>query len=316
LLSQQQFQKKKVILNLLEEYIQSKQLAHAKIGLACSGGVDSIVLLHAFTQTHPVDKIFVLHLDHGWHNNSKQALDLVKSFCDKNSLKFISHSFAQGEMNKSEDDARKARYEFFENKALEHSLDAIFLAHNLNDNIETILFRLFRGTGTQGLIGIPQSRRTNSTVLHRPLLNIARKDIEDYALKHQLEFFEDPSNSDRTYARNRIRHNVIPEALMINQQGLSNIEQLSKLIAEEQAYLKSELDSQLKSLGDLPWSLEDFRKLHRVIQRKLLEEKFTPNISFVNEFLELIEQGGFHRINFKKNKFFTIKQKQIHLEEG
>jgi tRNA(Ile)-lysidine synthase len=305
-----------VILNSLKQYIEDKKIVDANIGLACSGGVDSMALLHALLQVHPRDKIFVLHLDHGWHESSKQALDLVKSFSKSHSLKFISVSFELGRMNKSEADARKARYEFFEDAARDHLLDVIFLAHNLNDNAETILFRLIRGTGPNGLTGIPDTRKTHCTIIHRPFLSIERKNILEYASEHNLDSFTDPSNADETYARNRIRHNILPEAAMINKQCLFNIEQLSKLIAEEQSYIKSQSNYHLEILGDLPWSLEKFRKLDKVIRRKLLEEKFTHNISFVNQFLAAVDEGGFHRINFKKNNFFTIKQKQIYLEES
>ena len=87
------------------------------------------------------------------------------------------------------------------------------------------------------------------------------------------------------------------------------------MISEEQEYIRIQEMAYRESLGTLPWDLERFRSLPRLIQRKILEQVFTPNIAFCNDFLEAVAKGGFHRINFKQAKFFTIKQKQIHLEE-
>jgi hypothetical protein len=75
-----------------------------------------------------------------------------------------------------------------------------------------------------------------------------------------------------------------------------------------------QVESATKQLGSLPWTLESFRGLEKLIQRRLLERFFTTNIDFQNDFLEAIQKGGFHRINFSKDRFFTIKQKKIYLE--
>lgn len=303
-----------MILDSLKSFLEQEVLQDSKIAVACSGGVDSLTLLDALTKVHPRELIYCFHLDHGWHESSKSAFDLVKSYCDSHSLSFVSKSFEQGEMQKTETEARNARYEFFQEEAKKLGITTLLLAHNLNDHVETILFRTFRGTATAGLKGISRIRQLGDLTLLRPLLEITRDEIEDYARANKLEFFEDLSNEDTSYARNRIRHNILPEAIQVNPKLLNNVNQLSKIVSEEQEFFSKEQEKALQSLGDLPWELSDFRSLDRAIQRKILEKVFCPNIEFVNDFLKTIEEGGFHRINFKKDHYFTIKQKKIYLE--
>ena len=145
-------------------------------------------------------------------------------------------------------------------------------------------------------------------------LGAARQEISSYANDNLNVFYEDPSNEDTKYHRNLIRHKILPNARDINPQAEKNIVKLSELIREEQDYFTDQVSSALASLGDLPWSLESFRLLPRTIKRKILEKTFCTQIKFTDEFLMAVDLGGFHRINFEKDKFFTIKQKQIHLE--
>lgn len=303
-----------MILDKLKLFIDKHGLQDSKIAIACSGGVDSLTLLDAVLKVHPVELVHCLHLDHGWHESSKTAFELVKNYCEAHKVNLSTKSYKAGEMQKTESEARKARYEFFQDESSKEGIKNIFLAHNLNDHVETILFRVFRGTATAGLRGIAEMRELGDLMLFRPLLETSREEIETYARENNLEFFEDQSNQDTNYARNRIRHNILPEALKLNPKVLNNVTQLSKIISEEQEFFLRETERVLINLADLPWDLSEFRKLERVIQRKVLEKVFCPNIEFVNDFLAAIEEGGFHRINFKKDHFFTIKQKKIYIE--
>lgn len=303
-----------MILEKLKDFIIKNQLQDSRVAVACSGGLDSMVLLNIMSKIHPKKLLYAIHLDHGWHKESNLAKSLVENYCKTNSIKFLAKKYKDGEMKKTENDARKHRYAFFEEVFQKESLDAIFLAHNLNDNVETIIFRIFRGTGTYGLQGIPKKRKLSESLIYRPLLDITRLDIENYAKENNLNFYEDPSNSNIKYKRNRVRLKILPQALEINEKAFSNIQQLAELVEEEQSFIIESAEDALASLNDLPWSLEKFRTLDRVIQRKILEMKFCSNIKFLNKFLDAIKEGGFHRINFKKGHFFTIKKKQIYLE--
>lgn len=299
----------------LEAYLSKLDApyANSKLAVACSAGIDSLVLLRALQNFSA--NLYCLHLDHALRSDSHLAREFLDDYCKSHKIHFIVKELKPGDLQANEKSARDARYAFFIEACLQAGIKDLFLAHNLNDQAETILFRIFRGTNTAGLQGIPSSRELSPQLtIHRPLLQTPRQVIKEYAHSNQLNFIEDSSNEDIRYSRNRIRKRILPEAEIINAQYLNNIQTLSELINEEQDFFSDCVDEALKKLGDLPWPLEIFKTFKRSIQRKILEKFFTTNISFVNDFLEAITQGGFHRINFSKDKYFTIKQKQIHLE--
>ncbi len=299
----------------LEKYLANLHLdlTTIKLGVACSAGVDSLSLLAALRPR--AKNLYCLHLDHGLRDDSYKAREFLERYCAEHEIKFLVKEFKAGELKTSEEEAREARYKFFQDACLQHDIKNLFLAHNLNDNAETILFRIFRGTSTSGLKGIPEQRSLEpDIIIHRPLLNTERCVIEAYASAQALTYINDSSNENLKFARNRIRSLILPEAQKINPKVLANIQTLANLVREEQEFIGAAVEQALKGLGELPWSLDGFRKLDQLLQRKILEKTFTTNISFVNDFLEAIKQGGFHRINYSKDRFFTIKQKQIHLE--
>lgn len=300
--------------NLVKNYIEAQNLTHNPIGIGCSAGLDSMALLKSLLNNHPNDLIYCLHLDHGLREDSFIAHDFLVDFCKTHRIQFLSKTLKSGELDGDENSAREARYIFFEEACKSKQIQNLFLAHTANDNAETILFRVFRGTNSKGLCGIPAQRSINGVQIHRPLLESSRRDIENFFAKQK--FIEDSSNTNLNYARNRIRNQIMPEALLINPQAISNISKLSSIIKEEQEFLLKTSSSIAKELGDPPWSLIEFQKIPRIIQRKILEDFFTTNIDFVNQFLDAISKGGFHRINFSKNKFFTIRSKKILLEQS
>lgn len=297
----------------LANYIQAS-LLEGKLGIACSAGIDSMVLLAAACKTYRKEDLVCLHFDHGLREDSQLAAKFIKEYCEKNAIKYTIKTAKAGQINKTELAARQARYDFFERAAEHNALEHILLGHNLNDQAETILFRLFRGTNTAGLQGIPRWREHGPIVIHRPLLDIARIEIIEYAKDNNINFIEDSSNENLDFARNRIRQKILPEALKINPKAIENIVQLSTLVQMEQDYIALDVEKAATNLGPLPWSLELFRTIEPVIQRKLLESFFSPSISFVNDFMAAIREGGFQKINFAKTKFFVIRQKMIHLE--
>lgn len=302
------------LLESLKIYLENSSIT-GYVAVACSGGIDSISLLKAFSLVYKPELIYCLHCDHGWREDSFKAIDFLEKYSSELGVNF---KFKELNLEKyDEAKAREARYEALEKICIENSINNLFLGHNLNDQAETIIFRIFRGTGTKGLMGIPQKRTLESGLeIHRPFLSLSRKLIEDFVQTYSLKYIEDPSNNNIDYSRNRIRHMVISEALEINPKAVENIDSLAKIISEEQKYFDQEIEKTLNELGELPWSLEEFRKYPRTIQRKILEKMFINSINFSNEFLKAIEIGGFQKINYQKNKFFLIKQKMIFNEKS
>ncbi|RTE66912.1 tRNA lysidine(34) synthetase TilS [Amphritea opalescens] len=176
------------------------------IGL--SGGLDSVVLLHLAARAIPAEQLLVVTVDHQLQAQSSQWTDFCRQLAVSLHLPFYHEQVVVPEGASVERAARDARYRVFE-KILQPD-DCLLLAHHLNDQAETMLFRLLRGAGVRGLAGIPPRRTFGKASLFRPLLDIARPQLQQWAQAEQLAWVEDPSNRDLSFDRNYLRHKVIP----------------------------------------------------------------------------------------------------------
>ena len=302
----------------MSQEIKDELFAHlpkeGNIAVACSGGVDSMVLLHLMLELVDKSRILCLHYDHKVRKDSQKAAKFIEDFCKKESINFISGERTEELKKHSENELRNLRYSFFEKAAKENDFQIICQAHNLNDNVETFIFRIFRGTNLSGLSSIPLRRMLGEVDIVRPLLAVTKEEIVNYAKENKVDYIEDYTNKQIKYKRNFIRHKILPLAKKINPKFLFNIKKLIDLKIEEEDFLYDLIEQASSDIRELPIDLDLMRSKPKYIQRKVLENLFTTNIDFVNQFLDAIEKGGFHRINFKNDKYFTIKQKQIHLE--
>lgn len=187
-----------------------------KILLTVSGGIDSMVMAHLFHQQDY--KIGIAHCNFTLRGSeSDKDEELVRKFASENNIPFFSIRFETKEFAKEKKlsvqmAARELRYKWFEEIRMRHGYDSIAVAHNLNDNIETLLINLTRGTGLIGMSGMKPL--TNRII--RPLLFATRQDILTFRNKHKIVFLEDKSNADTKYIRNKIRHLIIPVLKEIN----------------------------------------------------------------------------------------------------
>ncbi|HSI11025.1 MAG TPA: tRNA lysidine(34) synthetase TilS [Chthoniobacter sp.] len=183
-----------------------------------SGGRDSVALLH---QLHAAGfrELIVCHLDHALRSESSAEARFVEKLAGQFQFEFMLQredisALAKYRHKSIETTARDARYSFFAHVAREHDCPRLFLAHHADDQVETLLFNLFRGAGANGLAGMsPFTSRTVDGVplqISRPLLGTWREEIDAYVGLHRLAFIEDASNSDRKFTRNRLRHEIIP----------------------------------------------------------------------------------------------------------
>ncbi len=201
-----------------------------------SGGPDSTCLLHLLHAS----KIDVVagHLHHRQRDQADIEQERCEEFCSSLEVAFATGSADVPQMAKElkiglEEAGRKARYEFFEQAAARLGCTLIATAHTRDDNVETILFRMARGTGLAGLAGIPE-RRGN---IVRPLLPFSRTETRSYCTANDLWFHDDPANEDLQFARARVRHRVIPELEAVNPEAQNALMRLSKLVSEEEALL-------------------------------------------------------------------------------
>ena len=189
--------------------INSKDfLKFKRIGIALSGGLDSSVLLNVMANEPMLkDRITALHVNH----NINTDADRWEEFCSEQSRK-LGIPFQSLKLNKtdnpSEDYLRSKRQEFFRQWGGDQ--DLIVTAHHLDDQVETILFRIFRGTGIKGIKGINQFSTIDGVNFFRPFLDIKKHDLKEYALKNNIPWVEDDSNEESNFSRNKIRNLILP----------------------------------------------------------------------------------------------------------
>jgi tRNA(Ile)-lysidine synthase len=182
--------------------------------VAFSGGLDSLVLLHALVRlgaTTRVDwKISALHVNHGLQPEAAQWAEFCRRTCQAFDvpLELVCIDACPWPGQSAEEAAREARYTALANHMAEG--DAVLTAHHMNDQAETLLLRLLRGAGPAGAAAIPEQRRLGKGWVLRPLLGVTRRALRDYGIDHQLHWIEDPSNRDLDFDRNYLRHEVMP----------------------------------------------------------------------------------------------------------
>lgn len=188
--------------------------------LAISGGVDSMVLLD-LCQYWQMD-FEVAHVNYKLRGEDSTAdQHLVERICAENTIPFHLYSVSEDDKkpeNSIQEWARNLRYDFFRKIMAEHHLAFIVTAHHLNDQLETFIINLSKASGIKGLSGIPANE--NHTL--RPLLGFSKEDIYDFAKEKNIEFREDLSNKKNDYLRNKIRNQIVPELLKVNENFLDN----------------------------------------------------------------------------------------------
>lgn len=204
--------------------------------IAYSGGVDSRVMLDILAGLKPSEKkLILIHVNHGLNPLASQweakAREVAKQYNAEIKVAHLNMNDTSG----VEEKARDLRYAFINENT--HADDIIFMGHHKNDNAETLLFRLFRGTGLKGLMGIPESRLMGKATLVRPMLQVLRSQIKDYADKKALSWVEDDSNADSKYSRNFIRNDVIPLLETRWKSVVSTITSLTEKAAEAETLL-------------------------------------------------------------------------------
>lgn len=207
-----------------------------KILIAFSGGPDSVYLYYYLKNKGY--KLGICYVNHNLRSDIENDIAFVKEFSKLEKVPYYIESMNLDKF--SENFAREKRYELLEKCRLENSYDLIATGHNKNDNVETILFRLIRGTGINGLKGIPQKRGK----IIRPILYISKEEILRYLKDNNIKYLIDYTNNTNDYSRNLIRNKILPLMKEVNQNYLENISRFIELINEEndlKEYIKEEL---------------------------------------------------------------------------
>ena len=229
------------MLDLFSKYID-KELAFIKdkkLLVAISGGLDSVVLAHLCAQLQL--NISLVHCNFNLRGNeSDEDESFVLQLAEDLELEvfvesFETETYAQEHKISIQMAARELRYVWFEELASQLHYDYILTAHHADDNLETFLINLSRGTGLDGLVGIPEKNGK----LVRPLLPFSREEIQIFAGKNQIKWREDSSNASTKYLRNKLRHDVIPKLKAVNPQFLQNFSKTQQHLRESKQFLDS-----------------------------------------------------------------------------
>jgi tRNA(Ile)-lysidine synthase len=187
----------------------------ARLWVALSGGLDSTLLLHLVVHCHGRSgTVNAVHINHQLQPNASDTESFCRDLCDRLGVPLVVErvTITAGRVAAGgggiEEGARKARYSAFE--ALLQRGDLLLMAHHGDDQAETVLFRMLRGSGVAGLAGMPANRALGPAILARPLLGFERAELEHWARSAGLAWIDDPSNTDQRFDRNLLRHTVLP----------------------------------------------------------------------------------------------------------
>ena len=250
--------------------------------VAVSGGPDSMCLLDNLLKLKDVlevKEIVVAHLNHMIRQEAKEETEYVEEYCNKNNIRcFVKYEDIIKEAKEqkigTEEAGRKARYDFFEQITSKTNADKIAIAHNKNDNVETVFMHMLRGSGISGLTGIKPYREGKYI---RPLIKCSRDEIEEYCTKEKLNPKYDKTNNDNTYTRNRIRNELIPYIKKeFNPNIIETIDRLSELILDEEIYMQEitvenyNLILENENKDEIVLNLKKFNLLKDIIKSRII----------------------------------------------
>ncbi len=233
------------MLKTIQTYIQEYNMISEgdRIVVGVSGGADSVCLFHVLLKLAERLRLqlYVVHVNHGIRGEEADEDEaFVKALCDRHHIAFTAvradvPAAAATDGLSEEEAGRKIRYEAFYDCLKRNACNKIAIAHNRNDNAETVLFNLFRGSGIKGLTGIPPVREE----IIRPLLCVGRNEIESYLKQNGIGYRTDRTNLTEDYSRNKIRHHIIDFAQEeINSGTVPHIANAARQLEEINRYLE------------------------------------------------------------------------------
>ena len=270
------------ILNTINKYNLIKK--GDKIVIGVSGGPDSMCLLDSLycLKEKLGIEIFVAHVNHMIRKEADSETEYVKEYCKNKNIKcYVKkvnvEKLAKEQKLGTEEMGRKIRYEFFNEIAQKENANKIATAHNLNDNIETVLMNILRGSGISGLKGVEISRKETNIEYIRPIRECERQEIEKYCEKQNLNPMIDKTNFENIYNRNKIRNEIIPYLKKeFNPNVLEGINRLSDIAREEEKYFDKIITEKYEELKieenekRVILDLKEFNKLEKVIKSRLI----------------------------------------------
>ena len=273
---------------------------HQRVVIGVSTGVDSMVLLDLMTK-YTNALVTIAHVNHGKRSASIAEEEYICSYAKENNLDCFVYHIKKEEIKDGnfQEEARNIRYRFFKDIMINQKAPILLLAHHLNDDIETILFRLNRGASLAGYAGISDIVKIEEGIIARPLLGILKKDIIDYAKANDIKYYEDESNATDIYSRNQIRHNDVPEIFNTIDTAAKDFIEMKNNIKNASIVLDEYRDNLIKAFvkkdeNGYSFKKSDFLKIHEYIQKQIIFEltkKQSLSSKNVDEILKIINSN-------------------------
>lgn len=294
--------------------------------LALSGGADSVCLFHLLL-SYCKESGSILSVAHVNHKIRGEDAERDRDFClelaKKYSIPFYLleadvPALAKEHGRGLEEEARNVRYEFFDKIMRENGIPLLATAHNATDNAETVIFNLLRGSGTKGLCGIREVRDFSIGKIIRPLILEEKPDILEYCQENGYEFVLDETNDDITYSRNRIRSNILPELLKINENAVKNISRSANILLATEEYINKEATDFIEKCNGTI-KVNDLNSLDTAlasrIVAKLFSDAFSPSEVNVLDVLSLAKNAVPHsRISLPSGLYAVIEDGHLLLK--
>nr|BAL56365.1 cell cycle protein MesJ [uncultured Aquificae bacterium] len=271
---------------------------HASVLVAFSGGIDSVALVLALLELKDffkLKRVALAHINHGIRAESDRDEDFAVEFARRKRLEIFVERFHVKKMAEEEGEnlealAREVRYKALRSIKQKEGFDLIATAHHLNDLVETVILWLVRGAGLEGLTGFDE--KTEDIV--RPLYLVTKEEIKDFVISRGEAWVEDATNYDINYARNRIRHRVLPELKKINASLEESVLRLRDVLKKEGEFINEQA---LKALKECMQGQALRRKvltsLHPALQRRVIYLWLgIRDLRKIDQVLSLAKKGG------------------------
>lgn len=310
----------------LQQHLQQKLCAGPPASaylIAYSGGADSTALLHAASQLKLSQPLTAVHIDHGLQTASADWASLAQQNCSAWGVPLQLEKVTVDTAGQSlEAAAREARYAAIARRATTGTV--ILTAHHRDDQSETLLLHLLRGSGLSGLAGIPITRSLGEAVVFRPLLDFPREYLRRYCHEQQLAFVEDASNRDTRFDRNWLRHELLPVIRQRFPHADDNLAHSARLLRETQHFHQQHIGVRLDALQQpgqrlaLPALLEESDYLQHELLRAWLKRLDLPSPprQRLDEFIRQLHQAGRDKSPELRWKDCRIRVYRDYLEAG
>lgn len=314
------------------EYIKKNNMISDKdtVVLGVSGGADSVCLFYVMLdfvekqkKEGKIIELKVVHVNHMIRDTADRDEEFVKKLCEKHGVSFCSVredvlTYAKDNHLSTEEAGRKIRYDAFFNSAKdkEDGKIVVAVAHNLNDNAETIIFNMFRGSGIKGLMGIsPVACDAQGNKIVRPLLNETREDIEAFLKCIGQEFVTDETNLTDDYTRNVIRNNIFPQVCQrINSKAIENVVSAGGFVGKAYDFIQKIVDKEYKEIVQ-----RDDEKMYFDRDRFLILEEIIGDELIKKAMVDVCGQAkDLTQIHIKSTRevFVGEKNREINLPYG